>query len=163
MDYHITLNHDADGMMRHDSPEATKFIRPVVYPTATSLLNVMSELTGAANDVVVVAAADLARRCGVGEEKVTKAMKRLGEAQHGVVELEVIDETTTTVSLNEWLNPPRASLRAHRFSPGLLDEFNEFLTRAEAIFHPDRSRNVESPSEAVSSPSRVLQRDSVSL
>ncbi len=42
MEYHISVNEHAEGLLRYDSPEAERFIRPVVYPTASCLLRVMA-------------------------------------------------------------------------------------------------------------------------
>lgn len=139
MEYHISVNEDADGLLRYDSPEAERFIRPVVYPTSSCLMRVMAELTADSDGQVIVNGAELGGRCGVGEEKVAKALARLSEAQHGIVALEAIDEDTTSVSVNQWLNPPRASSRAQRYPARLLEEFNEFLTEAEVIVGSQRT------------------------
>ena len=139
MEYHISANEHAEGLLRYDSPEAERFIRPVVYPTASCLLRVMAQLTTDAEGQVIVSGAELGGRCGVGEAKIAKAMSRLAEAQHGIVALDVVDDNTATVSLNQWLNPPRASARAQRYPADLMDEFNDFLAEAEAILDLQRS------------------------
>lgn len=148
MEYHISVNKDAEGLLRYDSPEAERFIRPVVYPTASCLLRVMAQLTSDADGQVIVSGMELGGRCGVGEAKIAKAMSRLAEAQHGIVALEAVDDYTASVSLNQWLNPPRASSRAQRYPAELIDEFNEFLAEAEAILGPQRTIVAADPSAA---------------
>lgn len=138
MEYHISVNENGDGLLRYDSPEAERFIRPVVYPTSSCLMRVMADLTAHSDGQVIVNGADLGGRCGVGEEKIAKALSRLSEPQHGIVALEAIDEDTTSVSVNQWLNPPRASARAQRYPPSLSDEFDEFLAEAEVLLDSQR-------------------------
>lgn len=133
MEYRISVNKHADGLLRCDSPEAERFIRPVVYPTASCLLRVLAQITADAEGEVVASGAELGGRCGVGEAKIAKAMSRLSEPKHGIVELEKVDGETANVSLNQWLNPPRASVRAQRYPPELQDEFDDFLAEAAAI------------------------------
>ncbi len=139
MEYHISVNEHAEGLLRYDSPEAERFIRPVVYPTASCLLRVMAELTSEADGQVIASGAELGGRCGVGEAKIAKAMSRLAAAQHGIVALEAVDDETANVSVNQWLNPPRASARAQRYPAELIEEFNDFLAKAEAIVEPHRT------------------------
>ncbi len=88
---------------------------------------------------MIASGAELGGRCGVGEAKIAKAMSRLATAQHGIVALEAVDDETVNVSVNQWLNPPRASARAQRYPAELIDEFNEFLAEAAAIVDPERT------------------------
>ena len=154
MEYRISVNKNADGLLRCDSPEAERFIRPVVYPTASCLLRVLAQITTDAEGEVVVSGAELGGRCGVGEAKIAKAMSRLSEAKHGILELEEVDSDTARVSLNQWLNPPRASVRAQRFPPELQDEFDDFLAQAAAIVeqrHPAKSEVTAQRGDATAS------------
>ncbi len=130
MDYHITFDTEADGLLRYDSPEAEKFVGPVITPTGIRLLRVISEMADRRGGSVDVNLEELAGRCGVSEARIKKSIDLL--CHRNLASLSPAEgDGATSLEIKQWLNPPRAGVCANKYPPALRDEYKEFMDTVE--------------------------------